>query len=72
MLAVGAAIAVAMDLSRGDIAYAAVIVWAFAGIAVKHAGTPPVAWTAWTLIIIVIVPLLAAVPRVRSRRRVAG
>ena len=72
MLAVGAAIAVAMDLSRGDIAYTAVIVWAFAGIAVKHAGTPPVAWTAWTLIIIVIVPLLAAVPRVRSRRRVAG
>jgi benzodiazapine receptor len=46
MLVAGVAIASAVSLSRGDVAYMLVIVWAFAGIAVKHAGTPVVATAA--------------------------
>jgi len=47
MLAAGVGIASAMGLTRGDVAYMLVIVWAFVGIAVKHAATPPVAIAAW-------------------------
>lgn len=47
MLVAGVAIASAVSLTRGDVAYMLVIVWAFAGIAVKHAGTPVVATAAW-------------------------
>jgi benzodiazapine receptor len=46
MLVAGVAIASAVSLTRGDVAYMLVIVWAFAGIAVKHAGTPVVATAA--------------------------
>jgi hypothetical protein len=46
MLVVGGAIASAASLPRGDVAYMMVIVWAFAGIAVKQSATPLVAWTA--------------------------
>lgn len=47
MLAVGLIIASAVSITRGDIAYMLVIVWAFAGIAVKHADTSLVAISAW-------------------------
>ena len=47
MLVAGLGIASAVSLTRGDVAYMLVIVWAFAGIAVKHAGTPVVATAAW-------------------------
>ncbi len=47
MLIAGVAIASAVSLSRGDVAYMLVIVWAFAGIAVKHASAPVVATAAW-------------------------
>jgi len=49
MLVIAAALAVAMSLTRRDIAYVLVIVWAFVGIAVKQAATPLVAWAAWIL-----------------------
>jgi hypothetical protein len=49
MLIAGAGIASAVSLTRADIAYMLVIVWAFTGIAVKHAGTPTVAITAWAM-----------------------
>lgn len=49
MLIAGVAIASAVSLTRGDVAYMLVIVWAFAGIAVKHAGTPVVATAAWVM-----------------------
>ncbi len=49
MLIAGAGIASAVSLTRADVAYALVIIWAFAGIAVKHAGVPPVATTAWVM-----------------------
>jgi benzodiazapine receptor len=47
MLVAGVAIASAVSLTRSDVAYMLVIVWAFAGIAIKHAGTPVVAIAAW-------------------------
>jgi benzodiazapine receptor len=47
MLVAAVGIASAVSLTRGDVAYMLVIVWAFAGIAVKHAGTPVVATAAW-------------------------
>jgi len=47
VLGAATAIATTVSLTRGDIAYMLVIVWAFAGIAVKHAGTPVVAMASW-------------------------
>ena len=61
MLVVGAAIASAVGLTRGDVAYMLVIVWAFVGIAVKHAATPLVATAAWAATGIVAVMLVASV-----------
>lgn len=49
MLVVGTGIATAVGLTRGDVAYMLVIVWAFVGIAVKHAATPTVAIAAWVM-----------------------
>jgi hypothetical protein len=67
MLIAATAIAAAMSLTRGDIAYVAVIVWAFAGIALKHAGTPLVAITAWALAAVAALTLVLGVPRTRGR-----
>jgi benzodiazapine receptor len=61
MLIVGAAIASAVGLTRGDVAYMLVIVWAFVGIAVKHASTPLVATAAWATTGIVVVMLVVSV-----------
>lgn len=47
VLAAALAIAGLMARSRGDVAYLLVLVWAFVGIAVKHAGVPLVSATAW-------------------------
>lgn len=47
MLIAATVIASAVSLTRGDVAYMLVIVWAFAGIAVKHQATATVAWGAW-------------------------
>jgi hypothetical protein len=70
MLVVGAIVAAAVSITRGDIAYIAVIVWAFAGIAVKHADTSIVATTAWVAATAVALTLLAGVPR--RAKRLAG
>lgn len=40
ILAAGVVISAAMSLTRTDIAYSLVLVWAYIGIAVKHASTP--------------------------------
>ena len=58
MLVVGAGIASAVGLTRGDVAYMLVIVWAFAGIAVKHTATPVVATAAWVTAVLVVVMLV--------------
>ncbi|MBN1148385.1 MAG: tryptophan-rich sensory protein [Anaerolineales bacterium] len=47
MLAVGVILAFAMGLRHGDVAYMLVVIWAFAGIAVKQSGAPLVATAAW-------------------------
>jgi benzodiazapine receptor len=47
MLIAGSGIASAVGLTRGDVAYMLVIVWAFVGIAVKHTATPLVSIAAW-------------------------
>jgi benzodiazapine receptor len=47
MLIVGVGLAFAMGLTRGDAAYMLVVIWAFAGIAVKQSASPLVSTTAW-------------------------
>jgi translocator protein len=49
MLVVGFAIAATVAVTRGDVAYMLVIVWAFAGIGVKQAGAPLVSTAAWVM-----------------------
>jgi hypothetical protein len=46
ILAAGVIISVLMSLTRTDIAYSLVLVWAYIGIAFKHANTPIVAYAA--------------------------
>lgn len=47
MLAVAVVLAWLMAITRRDVAYLLVLVWAFVGIATKHAGTPVVSNAAW-------------------------
>ena len=47
MLAVATVVAWLMAITRRDAAYLLVLVWAFIGIALKHAGTPLVSGAAW-------------------------
>ena len=63
MLVVGTGIATAVGLTRGDVAYMLVIVWAFVGIAVKHAATPTVAIAAWVTTGLVVLAIGASVFR---------
>jgi preprotein translocase subunit SecG len=67
MLVVATVIAVLMSLRHGDIAYIAVIVWAFAGIAVKHSGNALVSTTAWVMAAIAALSLIIGVPQARKR-----
>jgi hypothetical protein len=46
MLVVAAIVASLVSITRGDVAYVLVIVWAFVGIAIKHTDTPLVSITA--------------------------
>jgi hypothetical protein len=62
MLVVGGLVASAVSISRGDIAYVLVIVWAFAGIVVKHLDTLSVAITAGVVAGIVLLTLLIGLP----------
>lgn len=54
MLAVGIGVALLINRTRRDIGYQLVLVWAFAGIAVKHAGTASVASAAWIAVAVVL------------------
>ncbi|HEY3476625.1 MAG TPA: TspO/MBR family protein [Anaerolineales bacterium] len=47
MLVVASLLGLAMALTRRDVGYLSVLVWAFAGIAVKQASAPVVATSAW-------------------------
>ena len=66
MLVVAAAIGVAMSLRHANVAYVAVFVWAYVGIAVKHWSTPAVGLTAAVLAGLLAVAMVLSVPR-RSR-----
>jgi len=67
MLVAATGIASAVSLTRGDVAYMLVIVWAFAGIGVKHAGTPVVAIAAWAATVVVGVMLVVGAVRQKKR-----
>jgi hypothetical protein len=67
MLAAGLALSAAMSLRRGDIAYQLVIIWAFAGIAVKQSGVPIVSVAAWAMAALAAIFLILGV-LARSRR----
>jgi hypothetical protein len=69
MLVIAAIIASAVGLTRGDIAYVAVIIWAFAGIAVKQGMTSTIAIVAWVAAGFVALSLLVGVPHTQGRLR---
>lgn len=69
MLVAGGSIASVVALTRGDVAYMLVIVWAFVGIAVKHSETPVVATAAWVVTALTVLVLLAGIVLGRRRRR---
>ncbi len=53
-------IAVLVNFTRRDVGYALVILWAVAGIALKHAATAGVATPAWITFALVAVTLIGA------------
>jgi hypothetical protein len=68
MLAVASLLGLAMALTRRDVGYLSVLVWAFIGIAVKQTSAPMVVVSAWmAAALMASVALLSLV-----RRRVAG
>jgi benzodiazapine receptor len=66
MLAAGVVISTLMSLTRGDVAYSLVLVWAYIGIAVKQAGTPLVAYSALIGVGLILVMLVIGVLRKRQ------
>jgi benzodiazapine receptor len=68
MLAVGSLLGLGMALSRRDSGYLLVLVWAFAGIAVKQSRAPLVVTAAWTAAALA---LLLALLAATHRRRIS-
>ncbi|KPK05595.1 MAG: hypothetical protein AMJ56_15670 [Anaerolineae bacterium SG8_19] len=66
MLIAAGAIASAVTLARGDVAFGLVIIWALIGIGLKQADTPLVAVAAW--VVAVFVGLMAVVGLLLNRR----
>ena len=69
MLAVAVVLAWLVALTRRDVAYLLVLVWAFIGIASKHAGTPVVSTAAWVATALVLVAAIWSLVRVRTGAR---
>ena len=67
MLLAGVGLAFGLAFSRGDVAYGLVIIWAYAGIAVKHAGVPFVALAAWIAVGLVVLVLVTGLFFYRRR-----
>lgn len=63
MLVAATALAGVVSVTRRDLAYALVIIWAFAGIAVKQAATPLVANAAWALTVVIALFVIIAFVR---------
>jgi hypothetical protein len=70
MLIAGAIIASAVGFTRGDAAYMLVIVWAFVGIAIKHAETSLVSVAAWVMA--AVVAAMAVVGPLFYKNRIAA
>jgi len=68
MLAAGVVISTLMSFTRRDVAYQLVILWAYIGIAIKHAQTPAVAIAAWVTAGLVVVALIAGLLLGNPRR----
>ncbi len=69
LLAAGVGIATAVSLTRRDVAYLLVLVWAFAGVAVKQAAVPLVAVSAWIAAGLVALALVVGLLAGRRRSR---
>ena len=54
-------IAMLMNFTRRDVAYAAVILWALAGISIKFSSVPAVAIPTWITFGLVVITLLLAI-----------
>jgi hypothetical protein len=67
MLLAGLAIATTVSFTRGDIAYSAVLVWAYIGIAIKQSETPSVVAAAWIMTVLIV--LMTAFGTLVHRRR---
>jgi hypothetical protein len=65
MLVVATALGLSFSVRRADVAFVAVLVWSFVGIAVKHSGTPLVAVTAGAAAALLALSLFITVPRRR-------
>ena len=77
VLAVVLVIAVLANFTRRDIAYAAVLLWALAGIAIKHAGVSVVAIPTWITFGLMFLSLMVAIfmrrnPRLPVSRQDSG
>jgi len=73
MLAAGVIISAVMSLTRVDISYSLVLVWAYVGIAIEHANTPIVATSAWVGAgLIVVVLIVAAISKNRRQKELIG
>ena len=69
MLAAGTIIGAAISMTRGDVAYALVLGWAFTGIAVKHSETTSVATAAWMAVAITAIFMVAGTYRHRQQKQ---
>ena len=67
MLLATVIIASLMSLTRGDIAYALVIIWALVGIALKHSDNDIVAAGAWISVILVAIMMIVGAFRHRQK-----
>lgn len=73
MLLAGVAIATAVAFTRGDIAYSAVLVWAYVGIAVEQSDTPLVATGAWLMtVLLIFMTFFGVIVHRRVRRESSG
>ena len=54
MLAIASLLGLAMALTRRDVGYLLVLVWAFVGIAVKQTSAPVVGFSAWTAAVLML------------------
>ncbi|MFN2118643.1 MAG: tryptophan-rich sensory protein [Candidatus Promineifilaceae bacterium] len=66
MLTIATIVGGAMSFTRGDIAYAAVLIWSFIGIALKHQDTAVVSYAAWIAAIVTAILIIIGAYRKRQ------